>query len=255
MESEDIKKCLLELFPKLDENRAKFLATTGDDINVLITRVLDNNIDPPTVEIKDFCRVDSHIEDNKSLYHAKPHYNNKHNACYLSAQQSIQTTASNISLYDNYNYPEVFEKTCSIDMHVDVEHLRKKAADLNKQASRLYAESAVHQFKQARCYFGMQADEKGERAKELNRKAAMVLMRRIVEGSGAVDLHGFTVEEASKFMDDLYKFRRFKKIKVITGQVHNSARVRPAMKRWFERNSFRCYDDGPCIVAVKPPEY
>lgn len=258
MESKDIKKYLLELFPKLDEDRAELLAKTGDDINVLITRVLDDNVDPPTVEVKSFCRVDSRIRDGGLLCHTESYYNNKHNVYYssnLDFQQPIGPVALSIDVHGSYNYPEVFERACNIDMHVDVEYLRKEAAALNRQASMLHEEMYQHQCKQERYSFGALAHEKKEKARELNIRAAIVLMRRIVEGNGAVDLHGLTASEAYGFIDDFYRFKSFERIRVITGQAYNSTKIRPAMERWFERNGFRCYDDGPCIVGVKTPKY
>lgn len=214
---DNIKKSLMEMFPELDEKKAELLAKTNDDINILITRVLDNNIDPPSLDMKELC------PGNRTRYIEKK----------------------------NYNYREAFEE--NIDMHVDISYLRRQASTLNKEASELLKQGGCHAIREARSYYIIEADKRLEKAKELNRKAAVVLMRRSLESTDAIDLHGFTIDETVKFMDDLYLFKRFNKIKVITGQKYNSLKIRPAVEEWFKKHGFDCYEQGPCVLAIKKP--
>ncbi|KAM0680268.1 hypothetical protein GINT2_001653 [Glugoides intestinalis] len=211
------KKSLMEMFPDLDEKKAELLTKTSDDINILITRILDNNIDPPTFDMKELCL------GSRTRYVEKK----------------------------NYNYQEAFES--NIDMHVDIAYLRKQAAELNKEAAELSKQGVYHDIREARSHYIIEADERIEKAKELNRKAAIILMRRNLESTDAIDLHGFTADETVKFMDDLYLFKRFSKIKVVTGQRYNSLKIRPAVEEWFKRHGFDCYEQGPCVFAIKKP--
>lgn len=207
----------MEMFPDLEENKAEFLSKTGDNISVIITRILDNNIDPPTIDIKDFSRAAS------TRYIQKQHY----------------------------NYPEVFTRNCKIDMHLDVEFLRRQAATLNREASELGKKAMNFEIKEARYYFSIEAEEKREKAKELNDKAVQILMRRVMERNGDIDLHGFTVEEARKFIDDLYHFKKFEKIRFITGQTYNSSKVRPMVIEWLDKHGFNAHDEGAIVYGVK----
>lgn len=221
MDREIIKQQLKELFPHLKNETLNFLASTGDDINVLITRIIDNNIDPPSFFLNELVRTNY---PKANVGHA-------------------------------YNYPEVFTDHCSINMHQDIKGLRMKASALVKEANELTKKAISHPIKEARYHFSIESNNKREIAKEINREAVTIMMRKIVENIGPIDLHGFTVEECLGFMDDLLYFKRFTEIQVITGQKYNSMKIRPAMERWFEKNNFMWWDAGPGISARKKPNF
>lgn len=213
--SEDVRRNLKELFPHLTDMQVSALAKYGDDLNILITRVLDNNIDPPTFEIKELA---------------------------ICASTRYEPEAE-------LNYPEVFEH--KVDMHSSIEDLRSRAAELNREAAELTKSAINHRIKQARHYFSIEASEKRERAAALNRRAALVLMEKCIGNTGPIDLHGFTVKEATAFMDDLLRLKKFSRIELVTGQVHSSLRIRPAMEEWFQRNGFYCSGQGPYLFAIR----
>lgn len=242
MNTEEIKRYLIELFPELTEKQAQMLAQTGDNISILITRVLDGNIDPPTTDIKDLWQGDSSGAASLEYRRAADGTHNVYFSSRLEEADSKQILQDNSIIQDRnistrYNYPEVYEDITTIDMHVDVHGLRKRAGELNTEAAELYD-------KESRL-----CEQKRREARELNRRAVLVLMRRIVE-SGMVDLHGFAVEEAMMFMNDYYKFRKYEKIRIITGQEYNSKKIRPAVKEWLEMNGFEWEDEGASVIGI-----
>lgn len=207
----------MEMFPHLEERKAELLSKTGDDLSVIVTRIIDNNIDPPSVEVKDFTRAQS--------------------------TKYVKTKC--------YNYPEVFLRNCNVDLHLDVSFLRRQAAILNKEAADLGKKAMSFEIKEARYHFSIEAEKKREKAKELNYKAGLILMRKNIEKNGDIDLHGFTVEEAGKFIDDLYVFKKFDKIRFITGQAYNSQKIRPMVVEWLDKHGFNVYNEGAVVFGVK----
>lgn len=214
---EKVSEMLLEMFPNLTKRQAMNLANSGDDINILITRVLDNNIENPVHNVKDM------------FYRGKTKY---------------------VPVLD-LNFPEVFKRHSSIDSSLDVKDIRKEAAALNEEAYGLTKLAIGHEIKSTRIHYSIEAGERRQVAAELNKKAALSLMRKVVESAGPVDLHGFTVKEAILFMDDLYKIRKFERIEVVTGQAYKSSRLRPAIKEWLERHGFTSSDLGPSILGIR----
>lgn len=212
---DEVRRGLKELFPHLTDMQLDVLAKSGDELNILITRVLDDNIDPPTLEIKELVMC-------------------------ASAKYEPEV---------ELNYPEVFEHRT--DAQLSIDGLRSRAAELYHEASYLAKDAIHHRIKQARHYFSIEADGKREKAAALDRKAAMMLMEKCIDGPGPIDLHGLTVKEAVAFMDDLLKLKKFSRIEVVTGQAHRSLRIRPAMKEWFERNGFYCSGQGPRLLAIR----
>jgi len=231
----DVKNLLMELFPELSEEQADALARTGDDISVLITRVLDNNVDPPTVDIKELYRGDI---SSAPILQCEKSRDGVHSAYYSSRlkspapQAGVAAKAARSEVAEHYNYPEAFEPNTPIDMHADVKALRRRAGEVMRSGRR-------------------------EEARSLNRAAALVLMRRVVElfrvgEEGVLDLHGLTVEEAGKFMDDHFRFshgfRGCERIRVVTGQEFNSKRIRPAVKEWAAGKGLECEDEGAAVI-------
>lgn len=215
---ENLKGNLKELFPELTEPQLEFLVGTSDDINVLITRVLDKNIEPPKFELRELVRTSY-------------------------AQPQIKHT---------YNYPEVFARNCMINMHQDIEFLRKQASLAQAEAIQLVKQAVGHPIKETRGHFSIEAEKKKQIAQSFRREAAIVSMRKIVENNTEViDMHGFTVQEALQFMDDLLHFKRFTEIQVITGQKYNSSKLRPALEEWFNKKQFIWIDAGPSLKAKK----
>lgn len=217
MDRHTLREQLKELFPHLKNENLDFLSSTGDDINVLITRVLDNNIEPPSFYLNELVR----------------------------------TNYPQISVKYSFNYPEVFEDYSTINMHQDIKGLRAEASILIQEANELTKKAISHPIKETRYHYSIEANNKREHAKEINRKAVAILMRKIVENTGPIDLHGFTVDECIKFMDDLFYFKKFTEIQVITGQKYNSMKIRPAMEKWFEKNNFVWWDAGPGLFAKR----
>lgn len=216
---EELEKCLLEMFPELTKKQAHGLLKSGDDVNVIITRILDNNIESPTYDLKDLVR---------------------HNRT-----ECMRLTT--------YNYPEIFEHMLLPSDSADVKQLREEASKLTEESVSLVKNAINHEIKSARIFYSIEAQEKREKASELNREAALAVMRMAALSSGPIDLHGLTVNEATGFMEDLLKFRKFKEITVVTGQIHKSSRLRPAIVAWFHSHGFVTSDRGPSLYAIKDP--
>lgn len=217
MERIKIKEVLMDIFKDLSEEQASYLASTGDDINVLITRVLDKNIERITIDIKDMTRN----------------------------PKSVQ-----ICEY-NFNYPEVFESKVRIDMHENVQELRKKASKLYQEASKSSLNAYTHEYEECRSHFGIESDNIRDEANALNRKAALIIMRKALESNGPIDLHGLHVNEALGFVKDIYHFYNFKDIRFITGQNYKSLKIRPAITEWLIKQNYTVVDEGPIIRAFK----
>lgn len=216
-----LKSQLMEMFPKLTETQAESLISTGDDINIIITRILDNNIEGPVLEIKDLIAAPVFTESPKPVY----------------------------------NYPEVFDGGNGVDMHQDVRVLRSKAAAINERVRLLKMQAVSHEIKSSRTYFSIEADNLKEEADALNRTAAAITMKRSLDAGGPIDLHGLTVAEVLKFMDDLHRFSRFKSAVFITGKKFNSQKIRPAVEKWLVEHGYSIKEEGPCIHAYFRSEF
>lgn len=214
MDKNEKMNVLMELFPQLKEEQARNLANNGDDINVLITRVIDNNIECPSVPIKELS---------------------------VNPQRNPKYT-------HEYNYPEIFQPY----MHIEkcVESLREKAAEYSKRAENNGKLGATHLIKEARSHYLIEADEQREIAKEKNREAAMIILRRALESNGPLDFHGLFVKEALLFLEDYYRYKKFDSLRIVTGRKYNSSKLRPAIEEWFKKKGFYVIDEGPVIYAT-----
>lgn len=217
MERIKIKETLMDIFTDLSEEQASYLASTGDDINILITRVLDKNIDKIKIDIKDIVR--------------KP--------------KSVQ------SCEYNFNYPEVFDNKYRINIHDNPSELRKRASKLYEEASKCSLKAHTHEYEKCRSHFGIQSDNIRDEANALNRKAALIIMRKALESNGPIDLHGLHVNEALGFVKDIYHFYNFKDIRFITGQHYKSLKIRPAITEWLVKHNYTVVDEGPVIRVFK----
>lgn len=220
----DCASTLLEMFPKLTKKQAISLAKSGDDFSVIITRILDNNIESPVIDIKDIA----------------------------VAKRGIQI------IKKEYNYPEVFKDALGsrlMNLENVVRDLRKQAADLYEQAAALHTQPTPRttQSLRAGCglHYAMEADEMREKAAGLNKQAAMLLMREALEKRGPIDLHGLFVKEALAFIDDLYRYYNFKRILFCTGREFNSKTLRPAVEKWLKGHGFIVSDEGPYLCGYK----
>lgn len=216
MKSDEIYENLLILFPDLSKKDAKRLSQSTDDFNVIITKVLDNNLEGPEVSLKDIVISKPTVLNVNNLY---------------------------------YNYPEVFKN--QIHINEDINELRKKAFLLYKEAKEVKANGFGTKCKDMVGTYLLESDNIKDRAMEYDKRAAQILMKRIVNKGGAIDLHGLKVHEALLFMDDYYTYKPFKKIEVITGKMKKDGTLRPAIERWFVKHGFGIEDIGPAFIAVK----
>lgn len=216
MDSKDtIIQKLLEIFPHLTKEQAKSLAASNDSFSVLVTRVLDNNIERPYTDLKDLTK----------------------------------STRSTQSIQKEYNYPEIFCRMFE-DIHASVGSFRKRATDLYEQAQMIQC-ATRYKFRSAHTYYSIEADDIRAMAEDYNRRAAMLIMRQALEQNKTVDLHGLYVNEALLFLDDLYLFYNFNHITLITGRKYNSLKLRPAVEKWLRKNDFIVSDEGPSLYATK----
>ena len=210
-----IADALLEMFPHLKASQAESLAATGDDLSVLVTRVLDDNVEAPSVELKEIVR-----------------------------------SSRGVCSYEReYNYPEVFQPLYK-DLCASVQELRAQASKLYREADRNTGEAIGHRMKCTRSHYSIEADDLRARAGDLNKRAAMLIMRQSLEKSGPVDLHGLYVNEAILFIEDLFRFYNFKTVTFATGRKYNSPKLRPAVEEWLTKHGFMVSDEGPCILAT-----
>lgn len=241
MTPDEIKLHLKGMFEWLTEEDLTFLANANEDINVLITRILDNNYKPITLDIKE-----------------------------------IEITEAPKATYGkSLKYPEVFDityKSSLIKEKIEcwrdnpVVYVRNEALEIHKEASELM-EKGHKKF--ATEYF-IEADKKREIADFYNRQAAIEIMKCSIrnfnkekeivtynktqsksESKGSIDLHGLFKKEALDFVEDLYKMWDFTEINFVTGQKMKNRTLRPALEEWFEEHGFKHYDLDALIKGKK----
>ena len=231
MHPNEIKIALKSLFKFLTEEDLEFLSKANEDINVLITRVLDNNYKPITIEIKD-------IELKRTA------------ACLYKKDLNYPELFFNKSFYEE-NIPEGY-----------VENLRAKAHALHDEAAALINKGASNRaFAVEYC---IEADKKRELANSINREAALIIMNLSLTNryknpeyvskhkkNGVIDLHGLYKQEALNFIDDLYQKWNFDEINLVTGSKMKNRTLRPAIEEWFEKNKFSWIDLGALIKGKK----
>lgn len=224
MGKENIFDSLKELFPDIAEEKLINLVNSGDDINILITRILDENIDPPNINLKDLALVKNSTFSNSTF---------------------------SIEYEKEYNYPEIFEKRNSYIYN------EKEYYEYRRLASLIYSEAynlptCGQKSRRALNHYLIKSDNIRKEAEMYDKKAALLLISRELNSGVRKDLHGFKLKEAIMFMDDYYKFKKFKYIEIITGQIKMNSKIRPAIQDWFIKNGFSYGDVGPIITGTKP---
>ena len=212
---ERVEEMLLEMFPKLKKSQARSLAASGDDISVLVTRVLDGNIERPFFDV---------------------------------AVLRAPSAAPHPSCPREYRYPEVFSEHAP---GVDASACREQAGILYKQAEEMSRREIRHKTRQAAQFYSARAGELRAQAEECNRQAAIALMRRALQRPDEIDLHGLHAQEAVDFLEDLYSRRQVRDVTVVTGCSNSSQRVRPAVERWLRGKGFATCSQGPFLRGVK----
>lgn len=229
---EEIANKLLEIFPQLKKEEAHTLAFSRDPFSVLVTRVLNNNIERPYSDIKLFKNQINYRKIEKE-YNYKEVMQNKN----LS------------SLKKTYNNPEIFE-IASANIKNAIADFREKAKE-NYERMKLIMHSNGYCIRTTRHLYLSDLDNLRSKAEQLNKQAAMLLIRLAVINDQEIDLHGFYVKEALLFLDDLYLYSNFNKIGLITGRKTKSQKIRPAVEEWLKKNGFNFYEDGPKIYAIQ----
>lgn len=222
------KKYLKELFFFLTTDDLEYLISTGDDINNLITRVLDNNYKPLILDIKDLA----------------------------------SNTYTKINYKKDLSYPEVYNTTTLNDNFDMIDDYRLRASMLHNEANELLSKGRKNKLFSVE--YGSEADKKREEANEYDRKAAILIMKKSIKDrnlnkeyqsskhkSCLIDLHRLYVKEALLFINDLYLMWNFKEINFVTGQKQKNKTLRPAVEQWFKQHDFNYYDLGAIIKGKK----
>ncbi|KAI5148732.1 hypothetical protein ENBRE01_0506 [Enteropsectra breve] len=213
----DIRKIarkIVEMFPNVTKEQAKRLASSGDNFSVIVTRILDNNID---VALK------------------------------ISEVGYCGRSSGNIAF--RFNYPEIFEGRRGDEIE-DPNVMKSMASRYISEAKDCSGMAWNVSFRGASLYYNTKSDELREKAAECRHLAAVSMIKGIMHNGSPYDLHGLTQQEATDFLDDLHRYKRFSEISLITGRQYHSAFLRPAVESWLLAHSFVIIDEGPIIRGV-----
>ncbi|OQS55045.1 hypothetical protein EHP00_1811 [Ecytonucleospora hepatopenaei] len=243
MTPEEIRNILKEMFNWLTQEDLDFLSNSGEEINTLITRVLDNNYKPITLDIKDI----EIVKKEPIQYKKELHYPEVFDKCYKS-------TFTN-GLIDK------------IDDNIIVD-IRNQAKSINQEAIECIEKG--HKNREFTTEYLIKADTLKEEANRLNREAAILIMKLSLrnrktekecvfyrkhksktQNMSLIDLHGLYKNEALMFVEDLYTVYNFTEINFVTGQKTKNRTLRPVLEEWFEKNGFVHYDLGAIIKGKK----
>lgn len=208
---------LLEMFPKLSRKQAELLLARNESFEQIVVRVLDNNIEAPFVSLSDI----------------------------------VLTPASSIQYLHSLNYPEVFAKQFLLESADSIKRLREEAKSCLEDARILNEKAQRHPIKRMRSHYSIEADNLRNKAKELNRKAALTIMRKTLEKGSDVDLHGLHLKESVNFIEDILYRNRIWKIRIITGREYNSKKLRSAIIELMTKKGYKIKDDGPAIICER----
>jgi len=254
------------MFPHLKPEQAEYLASTGDEYTVLVTRVLDNNIDPIRITVHDVITNAISPQEFKPEYNYPEVFNGIRNYSVKSfngtrdySVKSFNGTRDysvasfngtrDYSIKSSANYSAGLS---SNDMtEPSVAKLRERGNERIEEAMKLTKKAVYNDLNKTRLHYITEADRKWEEAGEIHRKAAVAIMRRAMESTGPLDFHGLYVKEAEMFLDDLYLFKNFREIRIATGQKYNSPKLRVCVEEWLRKHGFMAIDEGPVVCGLK----
>lgn len=210
------KSFIKEIFPFLNNEDIENLFVSSEDMNIIITKILDNNYKGINVNLKDITQV-------------------------KKIQKQIKK-----DLY----YPELFYKQETDVYDGDID--RRKAEELYSQIKLLKNKLNFCKDKRVLEYQSEEIQQMYEELDKLNRKRALMILSKSLLNAKNIDLHGLYTKEALMFLSDYIQMYCPKEINLITGRDGNSQSLRPSVINFLENKGFKVVDkDNPYVRAVK----
>lgn len=217
MDVNDVKRFVKEMFPHVEDCEIEHLVKTNGNLDSIVSKIL-------TGEYKEF----------------------KINLKEMVLKHSHTVTPASRELY----FPEIFNSSF-IDEHIDVDDVRRQASELYEQASGHSKKDVSYKARHARDYYVEETDCLIERAKELNRRAALVVIKRSIRNPRLIDLHGLYVREALMFLSDFISRMHPREFGIVTGQEKTAGTLRPSVISMLRKNRYSVSEEGPCVYAKK----
>jgi hypothetical protein len=235
MEKDELIGFIRGVFPNISENEIIKMINSSEPIEVLIHRRLEEEKSE---------RIEVKLSLNECLYNLNKHPRIK----------SFDVKAIDRS---NLHYKEIFMNEY-IDTSVDVNELRERARgmyDLAKKNIEMCGRTQMKGglFREGASYYSMEAEEYRRKGKDLNEKASMVILERMMRKCprNVIDFHGLYVKECLRFLDDYLIFVNPVRFTIITGREGNSKAVRPSVTLHLTKKGYDVKDNGACLEVTK----
>lgn len=215
MDINKVKEFVKEMFPDVGDDDVDYLVRTSPNVDAIVTKILTREYKGFNISLKDLV---------------------------LTPRQSSGTASP--ELY----YPEIFNNSF-IDEHVDVQDIRRRASALYEKAEYYSSKRTEYKTRQARDYYSEETERLVEEARMLNRKAALVIIKKSIGNPRLLDLHGLYVQEALMFLSDFIGKIGPREFGVVTGQEKAEGTLRPSVIALLRRRRYMVEEKGPCLYA------
>lgn len=212
MDINQVKEFIEEMFPHVNNDDVDYLIRTNSNVDMIVTKILTNEYKGFKINLKELV---------------------------------IKPSRSVIEVQELY-YPEIFNNNF-IDEHIDIQKVREEAQDLYKKANEYSKKGTNYKTRQSRDYYNEEINELIEKAKRLDRKAALVIIKKSISNPHFIDLHGLYVQEALMFLNDFVNKIKPKKFNVITGQEKIEGNLRPSVISLLKKRNYIVIPEGPYL--------
>lgn len=209
-----------EMFPHLNDEIINRLFLSSKDINIVITKILDNNYDGLYLNLKDLTVNQIHQNIHKKNFFYPELFNNS----FIDVKEGDKNHDYVINLYEKIKYFK--NKSCICK---------------DKRLAQFYQQEIEK--------LHLEIDKR-------NRKRVLAVLKNTLKKPEMLDLHGLYTKEALMFISDYITFFKPLEINLVTGREGHSNSLRPSVIAYLKQHNYKVVmDDSPCVKGTKKEKF
>ncbi|WUR02527.1 SMR domain-containing protein [Vairimorpha necatrix] len=213
---EEEKLFVKDMFPHLTKEDIENLFISSNDINIIITKILDGSYKGINLNMKELSIVNFRQKKQEADLYYPELFNNK----------GVDVSSGDL---DRQKTDAIFSRIKNIKNKLNICKDKKVLEYQTEEKQKLYSE-----------------------LEDLNRKRALMILNKSLQKPGMIDLHGLYTKEALMFASDYIKIYNPKQINFITGCSGNSQSLRPSLINFLIGKGYKIFDkDDPYIKGIK----
>lgn len=210
------RQFIKDMFPHLDEEIINRLFLSSQDINIVITKILDNNYDGLHLNIKDLSITKLHQNIHKKEYYYPELFNNS----FIDVTDGDKDREYVIQLYNKIKYYKNKECICKD--------------------------------KKMTFFYQQEIEKLHEEIEKRNRKRVLAILKNSLKKPDMIDLHGLYTKEALMFICDYITFYNPQEINLVTGREGHSQSLRPSIINYLRQRNYKVLlNDSPIIKGIR----